>query len=307
MTRSRFITLLLFAALALSVHARSHQRYGGLNTADNYHFFYVSGCAGYTMLSTTMLNSSCEGQWKGNFGLGYEFRNNGLWSSVGLQLGMHGSTLRVDDYLVHMSGAATNRDEVTLQYAVQQVDEHQWKSLDIPVMVGYYKYGFYVGGGLKLGYYLSPKVRSHGQFELSGTHNRYGIEFKNMPNHGYTMYDYDQTHVTKLRPQLALIGEIGYDLLSSVPTRSAICNVLKLGFYFEYGLNSMVAPSSSSAMIAPVGQDATNVNVFPCLNTGIRKEDRVVPFLTGIKLTYVIGGSRTAHRGVLHHGCMCYQ
>ena len=94
------------------------------------------------------------------------------------------------------------------------------------------------------------------------------------------------------------------DLLSSVGTRSQLCHVLKLGFYFEYGLNNFAASwDEAQPNIVPEQQNATRATVYPYINT---LSGRIVPFYAGAKLTYMIGGSRTARAG-FHHGCMCYQ
>jgi hypothetical protein len=50
--------------------------------------------------------------------------------------------------------------------------------------------------------------------------------------------------------------------------------------------------------------DATTAIINPYVNT-FASPNRTVPFFTGVKLTYMIGGSRTARAG-MHHGCMCY-
>ena len=103
----------------------------------------------------------------------------------------------------------------------------------------------------------------------------------------------------------SLIGEIGYDLLSSVPTRSRVCNVLKLSFYFEYGLNNILrATDTPQRRVEPNRDNATQATINPYINT-FANPTRTVPFFTGVKLTYMIGGSRTARVG-FHHGCMCY-
>lgn len=295
--------LVLLLAVVCPIQARYSAGLGG----DNYHFAYLSTTAGYTMLSSSTPEGSIQGAWGGNIGAGYEFRNSGFWTSVGVQASHHRSGITLNEYRYDAKGFATNGDPVTLHYDVQQQDEHSWFALDIPVMFGYYKYGFYLGAGAKIGYYINPKTRSVGSYELSATHDQTNVTFSNMPNHGYTVYDYDYTHSASLKPQVALIGEIGYDVLSSVPSRSAVCHILKLGFYFEYGLNNLTGHSAKVEAVVPDGNNATKADITPYLSASTTQGYRTVPFLTGVRLTYAIGGSRTAHRGMLHHGCMCYQ
>lgn len=286
---------------------KSSTAFGG----DNYHFGYISATAGYTMLDIHQPNIHAQGDWSGNIGIGYEFRNSGLWSSVGLQASRHASSITTESYQRTYEGFATNGDPATLYYDVEQTDVHQWYSLDIPVMVGYYSKGFYLGAGLKVGYYIRPTANATGQYELSGKHEQYDQIFSNMPEWGYTTYDYNQQHTMQLKPQVSFIGEIGYDILCSMPTTSTICHILKIGFYFELGLNNIVNTSIQDPIVpmnvtGTTQYDATKMQVNPYLTSSIHEGDRVAPFLTGVKLTYTIGGSRTAHAGRFHHGCMCY-
>lgn len=299
----RLAAILLSAVCTLSAEARGRSGWSG----DNYHFAYLSGAAGYTMLDMHSPNAIPSGDWGGTVGLGYEFRNSGFWTSVGAQFSLHRSSLALAAYREDAEGFATNGDPVTFHYDVTQSDAHRWNAIDVPVLFGYYKYGFYLGAGAKVGYYLRPETHSVGTYELSALHHQTNLTFANMPNHGYTTYDYDAVTTARLTPQVALIGEIGYDLLSSVPTRSAICHVLKLGFYFEYGLNTVCAASRTESTIVPDAQNATQATVLPYTHIAAARHERIAPYLTGIRLTYALGGSRSAHRGMLHHGCMCYQ
>ena len=66
----------------------------GLN-GDNYHFGYVSGSMGYSMLQMSTSSAVSKGALGGSLGVGYEFRNSGFWTSVGVQISMHRSTLIV--------------------------------------------------------------------------------------------------------------------------------------------------------------------------------------------------------------------
>ena len=276
---------------------------------DDYHFGYVSGSIGYSMLQTQLRGAMPEGEVGGAIGAGYEFRNSGLWANVGLQFSFHRSKLRVDERTHSFPGEDTQGKSVTLLYRVNQVDEMKWNYLDIPIMVGYYIRGFHVGGGLKISYALNPTTRAKGKYNVSGQYEMYPEPIHDIPEKGYTDYKFENTVSNHLNVGASLIGEIGYDLLSSLPTRSRICNVLKLAFYFEYGLNTQLRKwdePQPSIIPNPEVQPTpiTDVTINPFVNT-FATPARTVPFFTGVKLTYMIGGSRTARIG-MHHGCMCY-
>ena len=306
--RILFICLAVLFVLPMSSQT-FRQRHSPFEDGDDFHFGYISGSVGYSMLQTRMSNVMPVGGVGGAIGVGYEFRNSGLWANIGLQLSFHRSQLLVDKYMQEFPGLDTQGKEVTLQYHVTQTDHIEWNYLDVPLMVGYYIRGFHVGGGLKISYALNPRTRTEGVYALTGQYEMYPEPFHDMPDRGYDNYTFNNRVENQLNVGASLIGEIGYDLLSSMPTRSRICNILKLAFYFEYGLNTQLrkrenpVPSiqpNSSTYPTP----ATNVTINPYVNTFATPE-RTVPFFTGLKLTYMIGSSRTARVGA-HHGCMCY-
>lgn len=304
MNRKLLISLLLLWAGTVSAQAQYHSR-GGLS-GDNYHFGYVSGTVGYSMLHLSSADAVSKGNLGGAVGLGYEFRNSGFWTSVGAQLSFHRSSLLMDDYTRDYAGADTQGKDAVFHYRVSQRDEVQWQFVDVPILLGYYVQGFYVGAGAKLSYALNPKTKSSGTYNLSATNTEYNVTFSDMPDRGYKDYDFAYVNHNRLNVGVSLIGEVGYDLLSSLPTRNSICHVLKAGFYIEYGLNNYIARRDTpQPAIEPAATNATQATVYPYLNT-FTERHRVVPFYAGFKLTYMIGGSRTA-RVSFHHGCMCYQ
>ena len=302
------ILLILLAVISCQLSARGYQRSGGHSSAkDNYHFGYISAGMGYTSLQEGIPDFRAEGRLGGVVGFGYEFRNNNVWVSAGLQLGIHRSVGTLDGFRYDRSGYDTQGKEVTLHYTISESDHQKWQFAEIPIMVGWYFHGFYIGAGPKVSYSFNSTISSSGTYELSATNELYGLEFKNMPEHGYTTYEFESEYNAKLKPMISLIGEIGYDVLSEVPTRSRICHVLKVGFYFEYGLNSIVEPVSTNTRLGIDASDATQVKVNPYLATGMTEKYRVVPFYTGVKVTYLLGGSRSARAGGYHKGCQCYQ
>ena len=287
------------------VNAQTWQRRRGSQRADDYHFGYISGSVGYSMLQTQITGAMPKGSVGGAVGIGYEFRNSGFWANVGAQMSFHRSTLTIDEYSRNYPGRDTQGKDVTLIYRINQTDELQWNYVDVPILMGYYVRGFHIGAGIKISYALNPQTRSFGSYNVSGKYATYPDPFVNMPDRGYTDYEYNNVNVNQLNVGASLIGEIGYDLLSSVPTRSRVCNVLKLSFYFEYGLNNILrATDTPQRRVEPNRDNATQATINPYINT-FANPTRTVPFFTGVKLTYMIGGSRTARVG-FHHGCMCY-
>ena len=309
MKNIRYIVVIaLLVGSLLPAEARYYRRAGNVSGlgGDNYHFGYISGGLGYTSLQEEVPDFTPSGDLGGIVGFGYEFRNNGLWVNAGLQLNFHRSNATLEAYKYSCLGYDTQGKEVTLHYTINEQDRQKWQFIEIPILVGWYSHGFYVGAGLKVGYSLNSSIVASGTYELSGTNELYNIEFKNMPEHGYKTYDFEGEYTASLKPMVSLIGEIGYDVLSEVPTRSQLCHVLKVGFYFEYGLNSMVEPVSTNTRLNIDPKNATKAVINPYLAAGMTEKYRVVPFYTGVKITYLVGGSRTARAGGFHKGCNCY-
>ena len=300
----RIVFSLIILSVAVAIQAQ--YRPASVPAGDNYHFGYVSGGVGYTSLQENIPDLTPDGGIGGFVGLGYEFRNKGFWLSVGAQLGFHESRVSLENYREDHNGYDTQGKEVVLHYSVDERDTQRWKFVEVPIMVGWYFKGFDIGIGPKISYAIDSRSTSAGTYTLSATNELYGIEFHDMPERGYTTYSFEGEHTATLRPLVSIIGEVGYDVLSSVPTRSMICHVLKVGFYFEYGLNNLVTPVSSNKRLVIDQNNATKVQVNPYFASGMTKAYRVVPFFTGVKFTYLIGGSRTARSGGYHTGCHCY-
>lgn len=289
-----------------------YRRRGGLAEGDQYHFGYVSGHMGYSMLSMHATGTMPVGSLGGGVGIGYEYRNSGLWANFGLQLSFHRSSLQRDPYTIEHAGAMRDGDlmrEGTMFYDVTQRDEISWNFIDVPILFGYYTHGFHVGAGLKISYALNPTSITKGTYNLRFRPNNTEAIIDNLPDRGLKVYDYRSEQANRLNVGVGLIGEIGYDLLSSMPSHSRICHVLKLSFYFEYGLNNYNKGDEKASFELPAPNDkgeaaATGVVFNPYLNTTAGSA-RCVPFIAGVKITYMIGGSRTARSG-FHHGCMCY-
>lgn len=307
--------LLMIALMLLLVSGVQSQswlrRHSAFEDGDDFHFGYISGSVGYSMLQTSLPNAMPHGKAGGSIGLGYEFRNSGLWTSVGVQMSFHRSSLEVSEFIDDHDGLDTQNKPNTFHYRVNQIDNMEWNYIDIPVLLGYYVRGFHVGAGVKVSYALNPNVHTKGVYNLSATNHFYQTTFENMPEHGYTDYPYEGDTKVNLNVGASLIGEIGYDLLSSLPTSSRLCHVLKVAFYFEYGLNNQLREREGETWktrltteVEPGKWDATKIQINPHINT-FAQPARTVPFFTGVKLTYMIGGSRTARVG-FHHGCMCY-
>lgn len=316
----RIISLVLLACLTIGIAQAQYRRPGMGSANDNYHFVYISGGAGYnTMLSNDKMLTT-KGAVGGLIGLGYEFRLNGFWMSVGPQLSFSNSQLLVEESIWEPKKDSrfsnntfydSQGKEIYPRYAIRQQDEIRWTYLDVPVMIGYFSHGFYLGAGVKFSYALSSNVKSKGDYTFDAQYVLYGVNSPFLPIHGFGDQKFNnQNEKIKTIPGASLLGEIGYDVLSTVNQRGAINHILKIGFYLEYGLSSMIKePAYDNRFDFEVKDNRGNYDLrYPTIHPyfqGTMDNRRVVPLLTGVKLTYMVGSSKNARNG-FHRGCQCY-
>jgi len=305
--RKVFIFISLLVALHLSA-APSNQ--------GDFHFGYVSASAGYSSLYHDAANITTKGNWAALFGAGYEFRMHNGWVSAGLQFMREQSTTTPEVYTWKSpyGGYDGEGDPVDYYtYTIRQTDRLVYHTIDIPILAGYYNNGFYVGAGVKVGLSVATSFTTNGTYDLGAKYtDGIGIISGVGP---YTSYTMEETKYNcSLLPQISLLGEIGYDVLSTMMSESAICHMLKIGIYAECGVNN-IRPESAMDPIqlngmnfeeaAKAKADATQGKITPYdLNTETVGK-RMMPFYVGVKLTYLIGTSWSTNTTV-HRGCQCY-
>ena len=318
MNMNKTFWVLLLASLPLWVSAQYRRI-----KVDNYHFGWISVSGGYSGLSENIDKVSTSGDFGGLIGAGYEFRRNSFWTSLGVQVQMHrSSTTLMGEYTFNKEHAgwpvngqgekAVGMDQQGRQfdpfYTVKpQKDQQNWNTVDIPLLLGYYYSGFYVGAGAKVGFSFNSRSKTSGTYNLAGDYPTAVGTFRMMNDHGFKDYTYSGDQAIKLKTQCAIIGELGYDVLSTIRTQDHICHVLKIGFYFEYGVLNTVAQAPKDAAPLTINtNDVTQAVINPYFYSTMGSKDRVAPYYVGLKVTYMIGGSRTTHSGTWHTGCQCY-
>lgn len=298
----KILTISLCLVLAIGLSAANRWSLD----EDNYHFGYFSAGVGYSSLSHSSGSVSAGGGVGWLVGGGYEFRRHDFWVSAGVQIQQLRSSLAINEYSYTPDQGGMDdlgRDVTDYTYTINQRDAQNWLTFDIPVMAGYYHGGFYIGAGLKASFPLRAAGTVTGTYDIDADYDRYVGIVSDV--HYYTEYDYDSgTQIYKLRPLVSVMGEVGYDLLSTMLTNDYRCHVLKLGMFFEFGLSGVkTSPLHEPVVINP--ENITDVTISPYLSTERGVADWTVPYIVGLKLTYMIGGSRNATT-TWHKGCQCY-
>jgi len=283
--------------------------------ADNYHFGYISASAGYTSLSQNINNLTTKGNLGYLVGLGYEFRRTSFWLSVGAQYLNEKNQTQINQDIKLEKGVDDQGKNVDYyRWIIQQTDVMTLRTIDVPIMLGYYYNGFYVGAGAKVGFSVGSTISVSGNYELCAKYQHMMEEMHNV-NYYKSYTAEEKTYSYAIPPQFSVIGEIGYDLLSTMPTNQNLCHVLKIGFYFEYGVRPIQSKQTvdaiaiNGASLAEAREkryDVRKTTLNPYYTTTETAGKWVVPYYVGVKLTYMIGGNRYA-TGTWHKGCQCYQ
>ena len=279
--------LVLGLLLAGSVHAEVWKQYNVLTK----HYLSLSGSIGYYSLLENMKDVSTRGGVGAALGIGYELRYNGFWFGCGLDFQYGNSTMTTAGFSVDRAIYDTQGKLVNFHYDVESYSDTQHDlRIGIPILFGFYTNGFYGGAGLKVSFapYTATTPTIH--YKTTGTYEKYIDPFEEMPNHFYTEYTTQGRSEIHIVPQAHVIAELGYDILNKERMSNyALCSVLKVALYAEYGLNSCMRGTMHESEVYEV--DATNpVYLNPSsyyANKDLRGA-RIVPLFVGVKVTFML-------------------
>lgn len=255
------------------------------------HYFSISAGGGYYSLAENIPEVTTHGGGAGMLGIGYEFRYNGFWLSVGADVQYGSSTMTMDGFEVHREMYDTQGKRVSFHYDVAGYKDTQRDfRVGVPVLLGFYTNGFYGGIGAKFSYAPHTVATPSITYTTTGTYERYLADFENMPNHFYTDYTTPGHSEVKMKPQGLVVAELGYDILNKERTRNyALCSVLKVSAYAEYGINSSISGSEHDQQY--YGVNSANPSQLTVDSYYVRNSlqgARIVPFYVGVKVTFML-------------------
>jgi len=264
-------------------------RYRSNTMYRNIHYFSVGGSVGYSTLLENIPDLNTWGSVGGALSFGYELRCQGFWLNTGgeLQYTNSFSTFNISgcDRMVY----DTQGKQTLFHYNFNQsLDNQRFAYANIPLMLGYYYIGFYVGAGAKIGYCLSALESTSLNYTISATYNQYIDDFAEMEDHYYSTYNIRTTEALNARWKFSLIGEIGYDVLAwARQANRTEHHGLKIGGYVEYGLNNIINTSSERPLYTIDAQNASTINVVPYYNANSAQAHRIVPLYAGIRISWI--------------------
>jgi hypothetical protein len=265
------------------------------------HHIGISAGVGYGAIWDNYHEIRSVGDVSGAFGVEYEMRIGGFWMSLGPEL----------QYLQGLSLFNTTGTDVKIRdtYGVEAMyhyefdrGEDRWRMVfvNLPITLGYYNSGFYIGAGAKVGYSVWGNERTDLKYTTTGTYEEYIDDFMQMANHSYSTYTSTISEPLSNRFKVSVIGEIGYDVLSWY--RNSTRNVtsgLKISACVEYGLNNLVGGGRDVPLYVINDANASELALSPFYTSRAGNTHRINPFYAGIKLTWLLC--------IKTKSCNCYE
>lgn len=239
MMTQRIQILLIVLVFCCSVAAEHY--YTNTYYTDN-HFFTLGGSAGYSTLFENVPELKTLGSLAGTINFGYEYRIKGFYMTFSAELQYFSATSTFNisgtDKLIY----DTQGKQALMHYDFDQsLDKQSFLFVNLPVVLGYYYRGLYLGAGAKIGYCIHAKESTTLLYSTSATYQQYIDDFASMSDHFYTTYSSSVTENLNSKYKLSAIAEIGYDILTySREINHTNRSGLKISVVAEYGLNNLI-------------------------------------------------------------------
>lgn len=259
------------------------------NRNEFMHLFDVYIGGGYPFVFDDFIETKTSGLFSGNIGLGYGFRMQHLWFELDLEYQRLISLANYNISGTDIKMYDTQGKEMLLHYEFENAMDIQFfNSLNLPILIGYYNEGFYIGTGPKIGFcYMLEKTDLY--YTTSATYGQYIEDFENMPNHYYTKQE--ETCKKQLLPtfRFSFVAEVGYDFF--VLLNKTNYNSLKLSLFTEYNFINLKSDNMSLSVYDIDGTNPTKIRLLPFYYVKASNSNRVTPYHSvsiGVKLSWMI-------------------
>ena len=255
------------------------------------HYLSLNGQVGYFSFLENIPDVRTRGGASGALGIGYEMRYNNFWFGLGVDLQYAASTMTTGGYSIDRTVYDTQGKILQYHYDVHSYTDTQHNlRVGIPLLLGFYTNGIYGGAGLRVSFapysFSSPSMT----YKTRGSYDLYIEDFEDMPNHFYTEYTTHGRSNIQILPQASVIAELGYDILNKERMSAyALCSVLKIAVFAEYGLNSCMQGTKDESDVYRV--NATNPSLLEPASYYANKDlraYRIVPLFVGVKVTFML-------------------
>jgi hypothetical protein len=157
----------------------------------------------------------------------------------------------------------------------------------VPLMVGYYKNGFYAGLGVKIGIPVLSRITLSYSYTTSATYSDYIEDFEDMFNHNYGLYQTSNRSSIDAMIKYSGVAEIGYNLLSKASRGLQDSHHgFRVAAVCEYGFNNVLTPKESSVLYEINPQNASQLTINPYYFANMKKGQFFHPLYVGVKLSW---------------------
>ncbi len=256
------------------------------------HHIGLLGGVGYGVLWDNYPEISSVGNVCGLVGLEYEMRINGFWLSFGPEVQYFAGKS-----LFNTTGTEVNIKDTYGVSAVYHYDFNQGEDYqrmvfaNLPITLGYYYKGLYIGVGAKAGYMFYGVEQTRLSYTTTGTYEEYIDDFRQMANHSYGTYYSSVKETITNRLKVSVIGEVGYDVLSWIKykyDKHTESNGLKISLCVEYGLSNLVGDSKDIPLYVLNESNATEMRINPYYCSRAGNSHHIRPFYAGVKITWLL-------------------
>lgn len=279
------ILLLIVMVCCCSVAA---ERYTSTYYADN-HFLTLGGGAGYSTLFENIPELTTRGNVGGTIELGYEYRIKGFWMSLSAELQYLSATSTFNISGTDKFIYDTQGKQALMHYDFEMSkDKQDFLFINLPLVLGYYYRGLYLGAGAKIGYCIRAKESTNLQYSTSATYQQYIDNFSAMNDHFLTTYSSSVTENLNSKYKFSAIAEIGYDVLAySREINNVRRSGLKISVLAEYGLNNLINTTMEKPLYSFNEENVAELFIHPFYNTNAARSYRIHPLYVGMRISWI--------------------
>ena len=282
------IVLILFVLVGWSyIHAET--RYTRSSYYTEHHYLTLGGSAGYSSLIGKIPKLSTNGNIGGAIDFCYEYRIRGFWLNIGAEIQYLSASSSFNISGTDKMIYDTQGKQALMHYDLDQsIDKQEFVFANIPVVLGYYHNGLYIGAGAKIGYCIRASETTSLKYTTSATYSQYIDDFGSMSDHYYTSYSSFVTENLNTKYKISVIAEIGYDVLAYPrQINHALRSGLKLSAFIEYGLNNIIKTNQEQPLFSFNENNAAELNIHPFYNTNAAQSYKIHPLYVGMKITWI--------------------
>ena len=279
---------ILLIALTYCCSLTAERYYTSTYYTDN-HFLTLGGGVGYSTLFENIPEIASFGSVAGTIELGYEYRIKGYWMNLAVELQYLSGTSTfnisgTDKYIYDTQGK-----QALMHYDFDQsLDRQDFLFMNLPIVLGYYYRGLYLGAGVKVGYCICARETTTLQYSTSATYQQYIDDFESMSDHFYTTYSSSVSENLNSKYKLSAIAEIGYDVLAySREMNQTNRSGLKFSIVAEYGLNNFINTNTELPLYSFNEQNAAELLIHPFYNTNAAQSYRIHPLYVGMRISWI--------------------